>query len=176
MSNSIGSIIAGPAAITRSFGELMLKDVPADKAARFATPGGKAVVSNHPVFVFGHLSLYNRRVLAMCNQPEGVAAIPAEWDGLFKAGVECKDDADGKLYPSLPVVTKAFFEGFDAAVAAVMAADDDLLRQVNPLEGRIREMCPLRGQFLTFVLNAHPMTHFGQVSAWRRMIGLGSAM
>ncbi len=175
MSNSIGSIVAGPAAITRSFGELMLKDVPAEKAARFATPGGKVVVSNHPVFVFGHLSLYNRRALAMCNQPEGVAAVPAEWDGLFKSGVECKDDADGKLYPSLSVVTKAFFDGFDAAVAAVKAADDDLLRQANPLEGRIREMFPVRGQFLTFVLNAHPMSHFGQVSAWRRMIGLPSA-
>ena len=176
MSNSIGSIITASTVITRSLGEAILKDVPAEKAARFGTPGGKTVISNHPVFVFGHLSLYNRRVLALCNQPEGVAAVPAEWDGLFKAGVECKDDAEGKLYPSLAVVTKKFFEGYAAAVAAVKAVNDDLMREPNPLEGRIREMCPLKGQFFVFVLNAHPMMHFGQVSAWRRMVGLGSAM
>ena len=173
---TIGPSIASPASITRMFGELMLKDVPTEKAARFATPGGVKVISNHPVFVFGHLSLYNRRILALCNQPEGVAAVPAEWDALFKAGVECKDDADGTIYPSLETVKTKFFQGFDAAVAAVKAADDALLLEPNPNEGRIREMCPTRAQMCTFVLNAHPMSHFGQISAWRRMIGLSSAM
>jgi len=176
MPSTIGPSIANPASITRSFGQHMLKDVPAEKAARFATPGGVKVVSNHPVFVFGHLSLYNRRVLALLNMPEGVAAVPAEWDGLFKAGVECKDDPDGTIYPALSVVTKKFFEGFDAAVAAVKTADDALLLEPNPMEGRMKEMCPVKAQMITFVLNAHPMSHFGQISAWRRMIGLGSAM
>jgi hypothetical protein len=154
----------------------MLKGVTPDRAARFAAPGGVQVVSNHPVFVFGHLATYNRRVLALCNLPEGGAACPAEWDALFKAGVECKDDAAVTLYPSLAEVTKNFFEGFDAAIAAVKAVDDSILLQPNPAEGRMKELFPLRGQVITFVLAAHPMSHFGQVSAWRRMIGLGSAM
>lgn len=173
---TIGSIIATPAALTRKYAELMLKDVDAAKAARFAAPGGVTVVSNHPVFVYGHLSLYNRRVLAMCNQPEGAAAIPAEWDALFKAGVECKDDAAGTLYPPLAVVTKKFMEGFDAAVAAVKSASDDLLMQPNPAEGRMKEMFPLRAHSIAFMFTSHPMSHFGQISAWRRMMGLGSAM
>lgn len=176
MSNTIGPILVAPAAITRMYGELMLKDVAADKAARFAAPGGVTVVSNHPVFVYGHLAGYNRRILAMCNQPEGTAAVPAEWDALFKAGVECKDDASGKLYPSLAVVTKAFFDGLDAAVAAVKAADDATLTLPNPGEGRMKELFPLRSQVIAFLLSGHPMSHFGQVSAWRRMQGLPSAM
>ncbi|MFT3685485.1 MAG: hypothetical protein QM783_11240 [Phycisphaerales bacterium] len=176
MSNVIGPIIAGPTVVTRMFGESMLKDVPADKAARFATPGGVKVVSNHPVFVFGHLSLYNRRVMAMCGQPEGVTAVPDHWTDLFKAGTECKDDVDGKLYPSFAEVTKKFFEGFDAAVAAVKAADDKVLQEPNPTEGRSRELFPLKAHAIGFTFGPHPMSHFGQVSAWRRMMGLGSAM
>ena len=176
MANTIGNVLAVPTVITRSFGESMLKEVDHSKAARFATPGGVKVVSNHPVFVFGHLALYNRRVMAMCNQPEGVAAVPAEWDALFKAGVECKDDADGTLYPPLAVVSKKFFEGFDAAVAAVKAADDKTLLEQNPTEGRSRELFPLKAHAIGFTFGPHPMSHFGQVSAWRRMMGLGSAM
>lgn len=176
MSNLIGSAIAAPVTLTRMYGELMLKDVAAEKAARFSAPGGTTVVSNHPVFVYGHLALYNRRILALCNQPEGAAAVPAEWDALFKAGVECKDDASGTLYPSLSVVTKAFFDGLDAAVAAVKATDDATFSLPNPAEGRMKELFPLRGQVAAFLLSGHPMSHFGQISAWRRMQGLGSAM
>jgi hypothetical protein len=176
MSNTIGPILAGPTVVTRMFAEGMLKDVDASKAASFATPGGVKVVSNHPVFVFGHLSLYNRRVMAMCNLAEGPAAVPAEWEALFKAGAECKDDESGTLYPPLAVVSKKFFEGFDAAVAAVKAADDSVLLQPNPTEGRSRELFPLRAQAIGFNFGPHPMSHLGQVSAWRRMMGLGSAM
>jgi hypothetical protein len=176
MPNVIGSILATPTVVTRMFGESMLKDVDHAKGARFATPGGVKVVSNHPVFVFGHLSLYNKRVLAMCNQPEGVAAVPAEWDALFKAGAECKDDPEGTIYPSLAVVSKKFFDGFDAAVAAVKAVDDSVLLEPNPTEGRSRELFPLRAHVVNFCLGPHAMSHLGQVSAWRRMMGLGSAM
>lgn len=176
MPTTIGPTIIAPAGLTRMYGELMLKDVPAEKAARFATPGGAQVVSNHPVFVFGHLALYNRRMLALINQPEGVAAVPAEWDALFKAGVECKDDATGTLYPKLDVVTKSYFTGLDAVIAAVKNTDDAVLMDANPAEGRMKELFPLRGQAIAFMLAGHPMSHFGQVSAWRRMIGLPSAM
>lgn len=176
MPSVIGPILAAPTVVTRMFGESMLKGVDHAQAARFATPGGVKIVSNHPVFVFGHLSLYNRRVLALCNQPEGVAAVPAEWDALFKAGVECRDDADGTIYPSLAVVSKKFFEGFDAAVAAVKTVDDSVLLEPNPTEGRSRELFPLRAHAIGFNFGPHPMSHFGQVSAWRRMMGLGSAM
>lgn len=176
MPSTIGPALAIPTVVTRAFGEAMLKGVDHAKAARFATPGGVQVVSNHPVWVFGHLALYNKRVMAMCNQPEGAAAVPAEWEPLFKAGTECKDDADGKLYPSLAVLSKKFFEGFDAAEAAVKAVDDSVLQEPNPTEGRSRELFPLRAHVVNFCLGPHPMSHLGQVSAWRRMMGLGSAM
>jgi len=176
MPTTLGPIITAPATITRMYGEGMLKDVPADKAARFATPGGVKVVSNHPVFVFGHLALYNRRIMAMCNQPEGAAAVPGAWDDLFKQGAECKDDPSGSLYPSRAEVSKAYFAGLDAAVAATRAADDATLLLPNPAEGRFKEILPTRGSVIAFLLAGHPMSHFGQVSAWRRMMGLRSAM
>ena len=114
--------------------------------------------------------------MAMLGQPEGAAATPAAWDDLFKAGVECRDDADGRLYPSLAEVSGKYFQGFDAALAALMAADDKALLEPNPAEGRFRELFPLKVHAINFVFGPRPMSHFGQISAWRRMMGLASAM
>jgi hypothetical protein len=37
-------------------------------------------------------------------------------------------------------------------------------------------MCPTIGAVANFLLSAHHMMHLGQVSAWRRAVGLGSVL
>lgn len=173
---NIGKIIAAPGLLTARYAEAMLKDVTPANFARLAAPGGKPVQSNHACWVFGHLATYHAAMMDLLGKPQGVAANPAGFEDLFKNKTECRDDPAGTIYPSMEKVTGHFFAGQKAVIAAAQEAQDELLLAANPMEGRMREMFPQKGMMLAFLLAGHPMSHLGQVSAWRRMMGLPSAM
>jgi hypothetical protein len=42
--------------------------------------------------------------------------------------------------------------------------------------GRMSEMLPTLGAAMMFMCGSHLQMHLGQVSSWRRAMGLGSAM
>lgn len=171
----LGPMIASVANLGLAYAERLLVGVDEKQFARFAKPGGVVVESNHPAFIFGHLSLYPARVLEYVGQAPGAAAPPADWDTLFKAGVACRDDADGTLYPPMSALTEAFFISSRAALAAVAAARNEQLSAPNPVEGRMRELFPVVGGMIMFYLVGHVQMHLGQVSAWRRASGLPAA-
>ena len=100
---------------------------------------------------------------------------PANWEELFKAGVECRDDVDGALYPPLEQLKQVFFESYRSAIAAVAAATDAQLVAANPADGRMRELFPTLGGMINFYLAGHTQSHLGQLSAWRRAMGLPAA-
>ena len=45
----------------------------------------------------------------------------------------------------------------------------------NPSGGRMTELFPTLGSMHAFYTGGHIMMHLGQISAWRRMQGLGAA-
>jgi len=171
----IGEILAAGAKPGMLSAPRMLNGVTQANYARLARPGGQVVQTNHAAFVLGHLALYPAKVLARLELPPGPAEHPAEWVGLFEAGAECRDDAEGKLYPALEMLTARFTAGYEAAVQAVAKADDAKLLAPNLVEGRSREMFPTIGAVVGFYLIGHVMNHLGQLSAWRRCMGLGAA-
>ena len=57
MTRSLGNIIADSLAVSLAYGERLLAGVSGERFARFSTPGGVVIASNHPDFVYGHLSL-----------------------------------------------------------------------------------------------------------------------
>ena len=173
---SIANAIIPAGNLSKMYAEMMLKDVTPAMFARFASPGGKVIQSNHAAFVFGHLAMYPHRIFDMLGQPKGATTPPEGWEALFKAGVECKDDPTGTIYPSMEKIVSFHKAAYDAALTAVAAASDEQLMKPNPAEGRMKEMFPTVGAVCNFILAAHPMSHYGQVSAWRRCFGLGSAM
>ena len=69
-----------------------------------------------------------------------------------------------------------FLAGHRAVLEALRAVDDEVLGRQNPGEGRLRDMCPTIGAAVNFLMCAHTMVHLGQVSAWRRAVGLPPAM
>lgn len=154
--------------------EAMLKDVKPETFARKVAIGGKTIDSNHAAFVYGHLSIYP----ASAGKAAGysVPPPPAGFEDLFKAGVECRDDPERKVYPAMDAITKYFFEAHKASEAGTAGLTDDQLNGPNPREGRMKEMFPTLGGLLMFYTTSHMMMHLGQVSAWRRGFGLGSAM
>jgi len=172
----IANTIVPAGNLSKMYAEMLLKDVTPATFARFASPGGKVVQSNHPAFVYGHLAMYPHRVMDMLGLPKGATAVPEGWEGLFKAGVECRDDPSGTIYPKMETIVAFYTAAYAAAMKAIAEASDEQLTAPNPAEGRMKEMFPTVGAVCNFIVASHQMSHFGQVSAWRRFMGLGSAM
>lgn len=172
----IADLIVATGAVSLRYAEGLLKDIEPNQFARLPAPGGKPIQTNHPAFVFGHLSLYPRRVLALCGREADAPANPPKFEDLFKNGQPCLDDPTGTIYPPMDAIVAHFMGATRAALVALPKVDDAVFAKPNPLEGRMRELFPTIGIAANFMLGgAHAMSHLGQVSAWRRCMGLPSA-
>ncbi len=173
MSRSFGNVVADSLELCLGYAERLLKDVTSEQFARFAAPGGTLIESNHPAFVYGHLSLYGPRILAQLRQAGPV--VPAGFDAVFSKDAKCVDDPTGTIYPTMADVTKTFFEGYRSAVVVLRNTPDEAFQVPNPMEGPMAVKFPTLGSLHSFYCGGHLMMHFGQISAWRRMAGLGAA-
>jgi len=171
----IGPIIAASGSLGLMSAERLVAGIRPESFARLAAPGGTTIQSNHPAFVFGHLNLYPIRIMTALKQPAGPTAYPATYEALFKNGQPCQDDPKGNIYPPMKELVDFFSNSYKAAIAAVTAAPDATLTQPNPAEGRMKELFPTIGAALNFYLGGHVQNHLGQLSAWRRMMGLPAA-
>ncbi|MFI4854150.1 MAG: DinB family protein [Phycisphaerales bacterium JB065] len=154
-----------------NLGQLLCADIPADQFGR--RPEG--VSCNTPAWVIGHLSLYPERILGFIGR-EDLVQSDERLNELFKAGSESPDDPDGSYYPSKQELLDRFAERTQAVIEALSTVDPEVLERENPIEGRFREMFPTIGGMVAFLLGGHTMMHLGQISTWRRCMGLGSAM
>lgn len=175
MSRSLGNTIADALGLTLGYAERLQSGITAERFARFAAPGGQTVESNHPAFVFGHLSLYPAQIVEHLEGHAAAIKPPEKFGEVFSKDAQCIDDPEGGVYPAMEQVTAAFFDGYRTALEALRAADDAVLQQPNPLEGRMAELFPTLGSMHAFYVGGHAMMHLGQLSAWRRMEGLPPA-
>lgn len=171
---SIGSMIAASAELGMGYSERLIKDISSDQFARFATIGDTTIVSNHPSFILGHLSLYASNVLDNLGADSSPIQPSEAFEKVYSKDATCVDDPDGSIYPSMDEVTSKYFEGYRAAIDALNAADDEVFREENPNE-RMRPRFPTKGAMLGFYVGGHVMLHVGQMSAWRRAMGMGPA-
>lgn len=159
-------------------GEKLLSGVTPDIAARF--PQGYrngqpfTIVTNHALFVYGHLALYPQRLWLLQGKDPGDVAPPPHWMDLFKAGAECKDDPKGTIYPKFDEVVARYRNAYEAAMAMLPTLSAEFLEREHPDE-KIRQAFPKLGNLIPFLFLAHPAMHHGQVSAWRRCWGLPPA-
>ncbi len=170
---SLGNIIADSLALSVGYANRLLKDVPVERFSRFAAPGGVVVTSNHPAFIYGHLSLYAPKILIQIGNP--APAFPEGFELAFSKDAVCRDDPDGDLYPAMDDVIAFFQEGYRMVTGALRSAPNDVFERFNPAEGRMRELFPTIGSVQVFYCGGHMMMHLGQMSAWRRMEGLPAA-
>jgi hypothetical protein len=150
------------------YGQMLVADIPAEKFAHQPHPQ-----MNHPAFCMGHLAIYPDNALKLVGR-EDLARPEPIFDELFAAGVECVADPAG--CPSKDVIVDRYVERHEALAAALEEVGDAVLLQENPAEGRFKAMCPTIGAALNFYANNHHMMHLGQVSAWRRAMGLGGVL
>jgi hypothetical protein len=67
-------------------------------------------------------------------------------------------------------------DGYRKVAEVLPDVSDETFARDNPMEGRFREVFPKVGTAVNFLCTSHLMMHLGQISTWRRAIGLASAM
>jgi hypothetical protein len=156
------------------YAERLLIGIPLPSSARFPTIHDTTITINHPVFTLGHLSIYPVQLARLSDLDPAACDVPQKYFDLFKIGTPCLDDKSGDVYPPLSEVTERFFSGMEYFLSKVSEIPNEVL--TRPLEdaGR-RERFGTLGPFIAYILTAHPMTHLGQLSAWRRCFGLPPA-
>jgi hypothetical protein len=173
---NVGSTLALMAKPMLGLGEALLKDIkPADFGRQPLSAGGTVIATNHPAFVYGHLSLYSARILEFVGRDPAPIAPTQAYTDLFSHGKECLNDPDGKIYPAMEELIAKFRTSHELALKVIPEIDDAIFAKDLPHEG-MRARFPTIGAACGFLLCSHTMLHLGQVSAWRRCMGLGSAM
>jgi hypothetical protein len=132
-------------------------------AEMVAQPKG---IMNHPAWVIGHLTFACQLLCGAIGLSEW---LPNDWAKRFGTG-------------SLPVADASLYETKDSALAmlrdaqvritqAVEQMDDSQLNELFPVES-YRDVFPTIRHALTQVLVGHTANHIGQLSVWRREMGL----
>ena len=139
----------------------LLADIPDGRMAEQPVPG-----VNHPAWVLGHLALTADGTLEKLG---GQKALPASWGALFGAGSK-PSDARGD-YPPKDELLRAFEQSYQQLRQKAATAGPEQLSQptANP---RAKETLPTMREVVAFLLTGHLGVHLGQLSSWRRMIGL----
>ena len=168
MTTSAADLIVPAARMSLGYLMSLTKDVSADRWADNTVES-----MNHPAFLFGHLAIYPNRVLGgFIERPDLVIECPFDEKAVAQ-GAECLPDAS--LYPTMDVIVPFLQERYDTVINAVPDVAPERWASENPAGGRFTELLPTVGAAVNFMLGPHIMMHAGQMSHWRRAMGLGSA-
>lgn len=124
-------------------------------------------VNNHPAWVLGHLA---HSCEAIGGELGLAPWLPTDWGRRFGTG-------------SVPVTIRDTYPGKDELLGALADGERRVTEQLNmigesglsqPLpDVRYRELFPTLGHAVLHVLTAHAAVHVGQITVWRRAVGLG---
>jgi uncharacterized damage-inducible protein DinB len=122
---------------------------------------------NHPAWILGHLTFVAHRAMALIN--DGDVALPESWKASFSPG--SKLTANRADYPTKAELLQAFEEGHQALHRTIESATPEQLTKPST-HPRSKAMLPQVKDLLAFLLTGHMGVHLGQLTTWRRMIGL----
>lgn len=166
--------LIAPARMAMNFGELALHGITPDRFRR--VPAG--INTNSPAFIYGHLAIYPNTLFELWGLGPEAPTDPGEHavlKVLFSAGKPALDDPEGRHYPSMAEIIPTWKKGYQALLDAAPSVPSEILAQPTPIE-RLRPMLPTIGELSGFLMIGHPMLHYGQVSVWRRIMGLGPCL
>ena len=148
--------------LSLAYAQRLVADVP-DEMMAFQPASGM----NHAAWVLGHLACTGDMFGGLI----GIRPVcPSEWQPLFDwnstpVAVSLRYPSKGDLLAAL----EAVHSGIAAALPAVPAS-----RWAEPMPiDEIRGLLPTLGDGFVFVMTAHENMHLGQLSAWRRVQGMG---
>ncbi len=165
----VASIIKSLNTLTMGYADRVASGIGADQFRRMP----KGVNTNSPAFNYGHLAIYPERLLPLLGRPE-LARPDEKWEEMFNAKAVCKDDPDGTVYPPMEQIMARFRDRYRVLLEVAAETGDERFARANPNEQTAARF-PTIGALVTFLTSAHLMMHLGQISAWRRIMGMGPA-
>lgn len=173
MDYSLGNVIGDSLAVSLGYAERLLVGIEDSQFGLLPRVGDQVFQSNHPAFIYGHLSLYAPRIIRdLGGDP---IEVPEGFEDLFSKDAQCDDDPHHNIYPHREMIVDAFFRGYRQVLEEVRQTPDAIFGQANSVPGRLSELFPTKGSMIAFYVGGHCMIHFGQLSAWRRIMGLPAA-
>ena len=145
----------------------LVKDIRDDQMTAQPVSG---ITLNHPAWILGHIAGAADFALVSMGA-KGVA--PASWNALFMPGTKPQNDA--QIYPKkaeLIAVIELAYQRVAQTMPTIAAATWAL---PFPLE-KMRPYWPTLGDGVFYLVTAHDAAHLGQLSAWRRAMGMPSVM
>lgn len=132
-------------------------------AAEFVAQPAESV--NHPAWVLSHLCAYHRVLLPM------IRGEPFDDPADAPFGMRSQPEPDAALYAPPDELRQAYSHGHVAVASALREIGEAVLERPVPLE-RWRNTLPTMPAVLMNLLVWHETVHLGQLSAWRRVLGL----
>ena len=143
--------------------ERLVKDLTDEQMV--SQPNG---VVNHPAWTIRHLAS-SSNFLAKTFGLE--STLPAGWDEA--ASRSSLPSGDASDYPSKTELLAELKAQHERVAEAVTKADAGLF--AKECSEDMRSYFPKVGDLVDYMLTAHEGTHIGQISAWRRAMGLASS-
>ena len=125
-----------------------------------------AGVVNHPAWSLGHLAMTANNLAVLLGLE---SQAPEGWARIFATGGI--PSGDPSLYPSKEELFVFLTAQHERNSAAVLQADPAWFATPHPNEQR-RKFFPTLGDMVVMMMTSHEMNHLGQISAWRRAMGL----
>ncbi|MBG80474.1 MAG: hypothetical protein CMJ39_07185 [Phycisphaerae bacterium] len=156
--------ITGACRFSLNLTMMLVKDIDPEK---FADRCGTTI--NHPAFILGHLAYY----MGVCMQLMGGEIELSDSDTeRYQHGVECHDNPS--LYPDKDEAIAQFTQRLNTVCDFLDSCDDAVFAK-SSAGTFFEERMPTMGAIATFMMVGHVNLHLGQVSAWRRVAGMGPA-
>lgn len=141
--------------------EALVADIPDERMAEQPAPG-----LNTPAWLLGHLSWAADFVPALLGKK------PTLDDGWTKIyGAWSKPIPERSLYAPKDVLVATLKEAHARAAEAAKRVTPEQLAAELP-NADFRALLPTIGDGLVHILTTHEATHTGQLSVWRRLVGL----
>ena len=121
---------------------------------------------NHPAWTLGHLAVTAEKGATLLG---GKPELPEDWWPLFGPG--SKPTSERSEYPSKAELVQAAESAFERFRNAAAEATTEQLSAPSS-HPRTKRMLPLVKDLAAFLLTGHFGIHLGQLTMWRRMIGL----
>ncbi|MCA9307094.1 MAG: DinB family protein [Phycisphaerales bacterium] len=163
---ALPEIVLPSARLVLMYSDMLVKDIPAEQFG--VVPEG--VNCNSPAYNYGHMALY----ADMCCDVLGRKDLfknDAKWKELYEFGAKSEADPAGKRYGRKDELLARFKERQETAMRAFAEATPEALDAPMP-EGMMGDVMKTKGAMAAFMLTGHPFGHLGQISTWRRCMGL----
>jgi hypothetical protein len=121
---------------------------------------------NHPAWILGHLAYSGDGAVGVLG---GQKTLSGDWTKKFGAG--SKPASLRADYPSKDELLRILEERFATARELAAAASPEKVVLPNP-NARLKDKLPAVRDAVTFLFTGHFALHLGQLSTWRRLIGI----